>query len=80
VTRATRTGQDDLFAAPAAPSSERAADGVHPEYRRGVADAVAALRNLDRTGREWVRGSLWANIFQAGIAAVERLVAREAMR
>lgn len=33
-------------------------------------EAVAILEGLDRTGREWVRGSLWSNIFRDGIAAI----------
>jgi hypothetical protein len=34
------------------------------------AACIAALENLDRTGREWVRGSLWSEIFRAGLAAI----------
>lgn len=33
-------------------------------------EAIDILENLDRTGREWVRGSLWSNIFRDGIAAI----------
>lgn len=55
----------------------RAWDQLDTSYRRGwnaaVDACIAEAKNQDRTGREWVGDSLWANIIRRVPAALEKL-------
>ena len=57
--------------------AETARDAITAAYNKGRADmreeAVDKLINADRSGREWVRDSLWASIFRDGIAAIRAI-------
>lgn len=57
------------------PDTERDQAQADEAIRAAVLAERAAcldiLRNFDRTGREWVRESLWSNIFRDAIARIE---------
>lgn len=57
---------------PETEAAQAAADQAIEQARADEREAcLDILRHFDRTGREWVRGSLWANIFADAIARIE---------
>lgn len=43
-------------------------------FRAGMEEAARISEQQDRTGREWVAGSLWANIISRVPTAIRRMV------